>query len=150
MNVPNFPLCRVCRAGDLIPISDYGDGASLLFVSDKTATDLEQLAQALHRAQLYRARGDLDGWIRADQQFELYVQLMEVVEDAFGLLGAHGGEPRNFTADTLHVILGHLAQQLGAGLLAQCDEQDGCFSDPGHENGRALHLSNHGHQFSSS
>src|SRR5262249_24081049 len=54
---------------------------ALLFVSGKTATDLEQLAQALHRARRYRWHRNLDGWSKAEDQFEIYVQLMGAVEE---------------------------------------------------------------------
>ena len=52
-----YPLCRVCKAGDLVPVSDYSDGgASIVFKGWVCTNEACTASIMLRKGQIFRAQ----------------------------------------------------------------------------------------------
>src|SRR5258705_8779214 len=58
--------------------------------------------------------------------------LMKLVENGFGLFAGHGAQASHLAADRLDLVLSQLAQQFGADLFAQRNEQNRRLADSGY------------------
>src|SRR5689334_22559887 len=114
--------------GELLWISLLQDVQRNYVGAQRLGETVEKLFSRIHREGLHQH------FLRkieaaADDEVARHGELVELVQDSFGLFAGDLADQRDFPGDALDVLLGKIFDQVAAGLFAQGDEQDGSLPD---------------------